>query len=167
VQEENGLRGASALTATLTPDLALAVDTIACGDTPDLARVQDSSMRLGSGPVLPVATGPRGTGHVAPAHLLEHLESVALAAVVPVQRAVLTRGDNDATAMAWSAPGALAASISIPRRYAHTGVEVACSTDVAATYTWMEALVRTPRRGGGGAAPRRGGVSAAKTRRQA
>ena len=144
VQEENGLRGASALTSALTPDLALAVDTIACGDTPDLARVQDSPMRLGAGPVLPVVTGPRGTGHVVPAPVLRHLEGVAAAVGVNVQRAVLTRGDNDATAMAWAAPGTLAASISIPRRYAHTGVEVARTADIAVTYALLEALVLTP-----------------------
>lgn len=144
VQEENGLRGASVLTAALKPDLALAVDTIACGDTPDLARVQDSPIRLGAGPVLPVATGPRGTGHVVPALALRHLERVAVAVGVEVQRAVLTRGDNDATAMAWAAPGTIAASISIPRRYAHTDVEVARTADVAATYALLEAVIRTP-----------------------
>jgi putative aminopeptidase FrvX len=79
-----------------------------------------------------------------PAPVLRHLEGVAAAVGVNVQRAVLTRGDNDATAMAWAAPGTLAASISIPRRYAHTGVEVARTADIAVTYALLEALVLTP-----------------------
>lgn len=144
VQEENGLRGASALPRAVGPDLALALDTIVCGDTPDLRASQDSPLRLGGGPVLPVASGPNGSGLVVQPAVLAYLEGVARAAGVPLQRAVLGRGDNDASAMAWSHPGARAASVAVPRRYAHTAVEVANAGDVEATYRLLAALLRTP-----------------------
>ena len=144
VQEENGLRGASRMVAACAPDVAIAVDTIVSGDTPDLEAAQDTPFRVGHGPVLPVATGTAGTGHVVPRRLLEHLEAVAASAAVTVQRAVMTHGDNDATALTWSTPGALAASIAVPRRYAHSAVETLHAGDVAAAYAWLEAIVRTP-----------------------
>jgi endoglucanase len=43
--------------------------------------------------------------------------------------------------MAWAHAGRLAGSISIPRRYAHSPVEVADLRDVEGAFAWLHALV--------------------------
>ena len=141
VQEEVGLRGAGAVAHAVAPDFALALDTIVAGDTPDMDPHRDVSLKIGAGPAMPVATGPRGSGLIVAPPVLAFLRRVAARAGVALQPVVFTGGDNDATSMAWAGAGHAAASICIARRYSHTPVEVAAIADVAATYAWLRALV--------------------------
>jgi len=141
VQEEVGLRGAGAVAHAVAPDFALAIDTIVAGDTPDMDPHRDVSLRIGAGPAMPVATGPRGSGLIVAPQVADLMRRIAVAADVTLQPVVFTGGDNDATSMAWAGAGHAAASISIARRYSHTPVEVAAIADVAATYAWLHAFV--------------------------
>lgn len=141
VQEEVGLRGAGAVAHAVAPDFALAIDTIVAGDTPDMDPHRDVSLRIGGGPAMPVATGPRGSGLIVAPQVVDLMRRIAAAADVTLQPVVFTGGDNDATSMAWAGAGHAAASIAVARRYSHTPVEVAAIADVAATYAWLRALV--------------------------
>jgi putative aminopeptidase len=141
VQEEVGLRGAGAVAAAFAPDFALAVDTIACSDTPEGDGVAALPLRLGGGPALALATGPRGTGLITRPKAAAWLRAAARSAGVAVQEFVATGGDNDSTTMAWADAGRLAGSISIPRRYAHSPVEVADLRDVEAAFAWLQGVV--------------------------
>lgn len=141
VQEEVGLRGAGAVAHRIAPDFALAIDTIACADTPDGDPSHDVPLRLGAGPALPLATGPRGTGLLVSSKVATLLRAIGAEAGVELQTVVFGGGDNDATTMAWAGVGCHAGSIAIARRYAHTPVEVADFDDVRATYTWLQALI--------------------------
>jgi putative aminopeptidase len=142
VQEEVGLRGAGAVAARVRPDLALAVDTIACGDTPDREAGLGLPLRIGAGPVLPVATGHNGGSLVVRPRVAAFLEEVARDPGVALQRAVFPYGDNDATTMAWAGTGCHAASLAVARRYSHSPVEAADVADVAGTYAVLRALVQ-------------------------
>lgn len=145
VQEEVGYRGAGAVAHALRVDgpidLAVAVDTIACADTPGSSVRGAAPHRLGGGPVVAMATGPRGTGLILRPQVAGLFAAVARDAGVALQRVVFEGGDNDATAMAWAGAGAPAGSISIPRRYAHSAVEVADIDDIGAAYAWLRALL--------------------------
>lgn len=145
VQEEVGYRGAGAAAHALRVegpiDLAVAVDTIACADTPGSSVRGAAPHRLGGGPVLAMATGSRGTGLILQPRVAELFAAVARDAGVALQRVVFEGGDNDATAMAWAGAGAPAGSLSIPRRYAHSAVEVADVDDLVAAYAWLRALL--------------------------
>jgi len=141
VQEEVGLRGAGAIAHAVGPDFALAIDTIVAGDTPDMDPHRDVSLRIGAGPAMPVATGPRGSGLILAPDTVAFMRRLAGDAGVTLQPVVFTGGDNDATSMAWAGAGYAAASISIARRYSHTPVEVADIRDIDATYAWLRALV--------------------------
>ena len=141
VQEEVGLRGAGAVAHAVGPDFALAIDTIVAGDTPDMDPHRDVSLRIGEGPAIPVATGPRGSGLIVAPQAVEFLRRIAALSGVAQQPVVFTGGDNDATSMAWAGVGHAAASICIARRYSHTPVEVASIDDITATYAWLRTLV--------------------------
>lgn len=141
VQEEVGLKGAGAVAKSVKPDLALALDTIACGDTPDLDVEREAPVTLGAGPVLPLATGHRGNGHIVSGDVSAFLREIAAEAQVHLQPMVFTAGDNDASSMAWTGPGSRAASITVPRRYSHTAAEMADLQDVRDAFRMLQALV--------------------------
>jgi hypothetical protein len=61
-QEEVGLKGAGVAGTRWQPDLALALDTMPSGDTPDMLRTRDLDVAIGAGPVVQVAAGAGGRG---------------------------------------------------------------------------------------------------------
>jgi endoglucanase len=70
-----------------------------------------------------------------------YLRALAHAEGVPLQVTTFTGGNNDAAAMAWSGQGVPAASLCLPRRYAHSPTEVADLRDADATLHLLQALV--------------------------
>ncbi|MFD1733855.1 M42 family metallopeptidase [Deinococcus malanensis] len=63
-QEEVGLKGARLAAERYRPDLALALDTMPTGDTPDMHEHRDLNVRLGAGPALQVMAGPGGRANL-------------------------------------------------------------------------------------------------------
>jgi putative aminopeptidase FrvX len=138
-QEEVGLRGARAAAFRLQPDVALAVDTVPCGGTPDVPATV-STAEIGRGPVVPaVAQGAAG-GYIAHPAVVAWLEGVAERLGVPLQRDLMRGGSNDAAAMQQAGAGAAAAALTLPRRYAHSPVEVADLGDARAAARLLAAL---------------------------
>ena len=140
-QEEVGLKGAGVAGERWRPDLAIAVDTMPSGDTPDMSLTRDLNVRIGAGPVLQVLAGQAGKGFLVHPAVARFLRDLADAAGVPLQVATFTGGNNDAAAMAWSGRGVPAASLCLPRRYAHSPTEVADLRDADATLQLLQALV--------------------------
>jgi putative aminopeptidase len=140
-QEEVGLRGAGVAGERIRPDLALALDTMPSGDTPDMRFDRDLSVALGAGPALQVLAGPGGRSLVTHVGVKRYLQRTAARAGIPVQLNVFTGGNNDAAALAWSGTGVPAASLCIPRRYSHSPVEVADMRDAEATVRLLRAVV--------------------------
>lgn len=140
-QEEVGLKGAGVAGERWRPDLAIAVDTMPSGDTPDMSLTRDLNVRLGAGPALQVLAGQAGRGFLVHPAVARYLRDLAAETETPLQVTTFTGGNNDAATMAWSGTGVPAASLCLPRRYAHSPAEVADLRDADATLRLLEALV--------------------------
>lgn len=140
-QEEVGLKGAALAGRRMRPDLAIALDTMPSGDTPDMDRATELDVAIGAGPVLQVLAGRAGTGYLVHQPVKRFLQRLAAANGVPLQLATFDGGNNDAAALAWSGLGVPAASICLPRRYSHSPLELADLRDAEAAATLLAALV--------------------------
>ena len=125
VQEEVGLRGATVAAHRVNPDLAIALDTVPAGDTPDINTNKELPILIGHGPVIQVLSGGTGgKGFLLNPAVKKFMVDVALEAEVPHQLAVFSGGNTDATAMHLVRDGIFAAALTIPRRYSHSPVEM-------------------------------------------
>jgi endoglucanase len=98
-------------------------------------------VRIGAGPALQMLAGQAGRGFLVQPTVARFLRALADAEGVPLQVTTFTGGNNDAAAMAWSGTGVPAASLCLPRRYAHSPTEVADLRDADATLRLLKALV--------------------------
>ncbi|MBA2665768.1 MAG: M20/M25/M40 family metallo-hydrolase [Trueperaceae bacterium] len=140
-QEEVGLKGAGVAGTRIAPQLALALDTMPSGDTPDMDAGTDLNVSIGSGPALQVLAGAGGKGFLVNQSVKRYLQSTAARAGVPLQLTAFTGGNNDAATIAWSGLGVPAASICLPRRYSHSPTEVADLRDADAAFRLLRAVV--------------------------
>jgi len=139
VQEEAGLRGAKVAFAQLQPDLALVVDTRPAGGTPD-TRSQPALPKLGQGVILSCAT----SGYLVSRAMQNAMEAVAQRQGVPYQWSVASGGSSDASAAHLAASGVPTMDLGMPRRYAHSPVELLDLRDLAAAVNFAETVVRQP-----------------------
>jgi len=126
VQEEVGLRGATAATMGIDPDFAINLDvTLAC-DVPGSAnyeRITD----LGKGAAIKVLDGRT----ICDYRMVEFMKEVATKNNVKYQLEVLPRGGTDTASMQqFASGGSIAGGISIPCRYLHQVIEMADKRDV-------------------------------------
>ena len=143
VQEEVGLRGATAAFERLRPDLAIVVDTAPAGGTPD-TRGLAYAARIGHGVLIQPAGGGSGRGFLMPRAAREVLIAAARRAGVPYQLAVSAGGVTDAAAAHLAAGGLATLQVQIPRRYSHSPVEVLDLRDLAAALALTEELTLHP-----------------------
>jgi len=142
VQEEVGLRGAQIATHRLNPTAAIVVDTVPSGGTPDVDFYRDLSMRIGAGPVLPVASGSGARGFLANPAMRDFLNDIAEAANVHVQQAVFVGGNSDAAAVHLVRDGIPTGVVNIARRYSHSPVEMMDMRDALAAVDLLEAAAK-------------------------
>ena len=117
VQEEVGLRGASAAVHGLTPDYALVIEGTTCNDMPgvsDNLRVTKS----GNGAAISILDSASRANQ----EIIGLLKTVAENNGIPYQFKASTAGGNDAGAIYISNGGIKTASISVPCRYIHSPV---------------------------------------------
>ncbi len=126
VQEELGLRGATASAYRVAPHAAFAIDVGFATDIPDVPKKIFGDVRLGAGPILTrsadnnVILG-RMMREAAGRNDVAYQESAAHRA----------SGGTDTAAIQLSRSGVATALISIPNRYMHSPVEVCDLRDVA------------------------------------
>jgi endoglucanase len=125
VQEEVGLRGAGVSAYGVEPEVGLAVDVTATGDTPKGPKME---VALGKGPAIKV----RDSGMLADPRIKNLLVKRAQDAKLPYQLEVLERGTTDAASIQLARGGVPAGCISIPCRYVHTTSETVDFRDVQA-----------------------------------
>jgi putative aminopeptidase FrvX len=123
VQEEVGLRGARTSAYGIDPDMAIAVDITATGDTPESRHM---AVELGKGPAIKV----QDRGMIAHVEVRELLTRRAKEAKIPYQLEVLELGSTDAAAMQLVRAGVPAGCISIPCRHFHSPSEMVDEDDV-------------------------------------
>jgi putative aminopeptidase FrvX len=123
VQEETTLSGARTSTYRIDPDMAIAVDITATGDTPESRHM---AVELGQGPAVKV----QDRGMIVHVAVRELLVQRAQEAGIPYQLEVLEAGTTDAAAMQLVRAGVPAGCLSIPCRYFHTPSEMVDEGDV-------------------------------------
>lgn len=144
VQEEIGLRGATVAAFAVKPDMAIAVDTVPSGDTPDMNFARELPVAIGAGPLLQITSGGSGgRGLVADTTVVSMLEKAAKDAGVPVQLTTFTGGNTDATAMHLAGSGIPSGAVTIPRRYSHSPVETMHLRDAVSATSLLRELVLT------------------------
>ena len=123
VQEELGLRGAKTAAYLLKPDIAIALDVTATGDTPEANLME---VKCGNGPAIKI----KDRSIICHPEVKKLLEESAKKINVPYQFEVLEFGGSDPGAIHISAGGVPSGAISIPCRYLHSPVEAASLDDI-------------------------------------
>ncbi len=133
-QEEVGVRGASTSAFGIDPDLGLAVDVTATGDTPRCLKME---VALGKGPAVKV----KDAGMLADPRVVAWMIRSAEKAGIPCQREVLEGGTTDARAIQLTRSGVPVGCLSIPCRYVHTPSEMVDHDDVLNAVKLLKALL--------------------------
>ena len=136
VQEEVGVRGATTAAFGIDPDLGLAVDVTATGDTPRRTKVR-MEVSLGKGPAIKVRDG----GMLADRRVVDWMVRGAEKQGLPYQLEILEGGSTDARAMQLTRAGVPAGCLSIPCRYVHSPSEMVDYQDVQQAVQLLVELV--------------------------
>lgn len=139
VQEEVGLRGAKVAAYKISPDFAIIIDTIPINDTP---HGRGYPLKIGSGPVLAVMQGDRTRGIVMTKKMKDLVLRYSRELDSPVQLSAMAGGTCEIAAVHLEREGILSASLSFPRRYAHTPVEMADLNDYETGLKLLEGMLR-------------------------
>ena len=137
VQEEVGLRGATTAAYGLDPEIGIAVDVTATGDTP---RGLKMAVSLGKGAAIKVRDG----GMLSDPRVIDWMVRTAVQKNILYQMEVLEGGTTDARAIQLARAGVPAGCISIPCRYIHSPSEMVDYTDVQSAVHLIQALVSQP-----------------------
>ncbi len=116
VQEEIGLRGASVVSATTSPDIVINLEIGIASDFPLLTSKSLSQEELGKGPGIFVFDGSMIPNHA----YVEWILRLADENVIPVQLESVSGYGEDAAMIQKSARGVPAVNIGIPTRYGHS-----------------------------------------------
>lgn len=141
-QEEVGCRGAAVAAFRSRPDWAFVVDTVPSADTPDASLTKDINAGLGKGVVFPLVSGGVGMGEIMAGPVKERMLAVARTLGVGCQLAILPVAPTDSSVIRISGGGVPVGTIGIPRRYAHSPVELVDLRDVEAAAVLVEGLVK-------------------------
>lgn len=138
VQEEVGCRGAGPACYTAEPDIAIAIDTTLCVDTPGVPE-DERVTKQGDGVALTIADSMS----ISDRRLIDEFEAIAKSREIPSQLSILPKGGTDAAPMQRSRGGFRAMTLSVPTRYIHTVTECIHTRDLQAAIdllaAWMEA----------------------------
>ena len=134
VQEEVGCRGAKVASFAKEPDVGIALDVTAWGDTPE---VKIPAIKLGEGCAVKVMD----RASISNPALRDELLACGEAAGVKTQREVLPFGGTDAGAMQTSRGGIPVCTISIPCRYVHSACEMIDMRDMDSALAILKEFV--------------------------
>lgn len=123
VQEEVGLRGATTSAFDVDPDLGIAIDVTASGDTPKGIKME---VGLGKGAAIKVRDG----GMLSDPRVVDWMVKTAETKKIPHQLEILEGGTTDARAIQTARAGVPAGCLSIPCRYVHSPSEMVDFNDV-------------------------------------
>ena len=136
VQEEVGLRGASAAAYTVAPDYAIVLEATTASDVAGV-RKEDSVCRLSKGAV--VSFMDRST--VYNRALFKRAFELAKEKDIPCQTKTTVAGGNDAGAIHKSGAGVYTLTVSLPCRYIHSATSVADINDMESCKKMAYALL--------------------------
>lgn len=133
-QEEVGVRGAGAAAYGIDPEIGIAVDVTATGDTPASLKV---AMELGRGPCVKF----RDPGMLSDPRVVDWMITTAEKARIPYQREVLLVGSTDAREIQISRAGVITGALSIPCRYVHSASEMVDYNDLKNSVKLLTAML--------------------------
>jgi putative aminopeptidase FrvX len=133
-QEEVSIRGAKSAAYSIDPDIGIAVDVTATGDTPASLKM---TMELGKGPCVKI----RDTGMLSDPRVVDWMIQTAEKAKIPYQREVLLVGTTDASVIQISRAGVIAGALSIPCRYVHSASEMVDLNDLNNSVKLLTAML--------------------------
>lgn len=128
VQEEVGLRGASASGSSVHPDIVVAMDVTLANDIPGVPE-PDQVTKLGDGAAIKIMD----SSLICHPKVVEHFRSVAERHEIKHQMEILPRGGTDAGGIQRLHGGIPSFTLSIPCRYVHTVNETVDAGDVQAS----------------------------------
>jgi putative aminopeptidase FrvX len=123
--------------AYLQPDLAIILDTRPAGGTPD-THGDRSLSQIGHGVILDVANN----GYLVPRALREAMLAIAEKKCIPYQLVLSQKGSSDASKA--HAVGIPTMDLGLPRRYAHSPIELLDLRDLGAAIAFVEEMVLHP-----------------------
>lgn len=143
VQEELGLKGASALVRRIDPDVALCIDVGLAAEHGELNPSAGRSY-AGKGPMIELFDWTPSTcsGIMVPRKMVKELTRIAEAENIPYQRSAVLSCGTDACAMVYNNTGVMTGGISIPEKYIHTTIGVISIEDVIQTAKLGAAFVK-------------------------
>lgn len=133
-QEEVGLRGAGAAAYGVDPEIGIAVDVTATGDTPASMKM---AMELGKGPCVKF----RDPGMLSDPRVVDWMIQTAEKAKIPYQREVLLVGTTDGKEIQISRAGVMTGALSIPCRYVHSASEMVDYNDLKNSVKLLTAML--------------------------
>ncbi|MDO4381158.1 MAG: M42 family peptidase, partial [Clostridia bacterium] len=136
VQEEVGLRGASAAAYTIEPDYAIVLEATTAADVAGVKK-EDCVCALSKGAV--VSFMDRST--VYNRELFKRAFELAGENNIPCQTKTTVAGGNDAGAIHKSGKGVYTLTVSLPCRYIHSATSVADIRDMAACKEMAKVLL--------------------------
>lgn len=136
-QEEVGTRGAGAAAYGVDPEIGIAVDVTATGDTPASMKMV---MELGKGPCVKF----RDPGMLSDPRVVDWMIQTAEKAKIPYQREVLLMGTTDGREIQISRAGVMTGALSIPCRYVHSASEMVDYNDLKNSVKLLTAMLSKP-----------------------
>jgi putative aminopeptidase FrvX len=143
VQEEVGLRGATAAAYRIQPDIAIALEGTVCFDVVG-APGHGQSTVLGRGPALTVQDGQT----LADRRFLDFLIATAEKYDVPYQMRRVMGGSNDYGSMHKIREGIVGGAISVPVRYIHAPAQIISLDDYTNSIRLLDAVLTEIEKGG-------------------
>lgn len=137
VQEEVGLRGAKTAAFHIDPDLGIAIDVTATGDTPESRTM---AVELGKGPAIKIKDNSMIVHH----GVKRLLENSAKNGNINYQYEVLEYGGTDSGAIHITKEGVPSGVISIPCRYVHSSSEMIDFNDVKGAVDLLLIAIKEP-----------------------
>lgn len=135
VQEEVGLRGATAAASGFNPDFSFGMDVTIAFDTPS-AQPHEMVTRLGKGTAIKIKDGST----ICDFRMVAYLKKLANEQNIPWQPEVLPAGGTDTGALQRAGKGgSIAGAISIPLRNMHQTIEMVHKNDIQATIDLLKA----------------------------
>lgn len=147
VREEIGLAGAQNAIHDIDVDYVIALDTIPVADTPDYNPANDLPMWLGKGPGFAICeeySASLGAFQLAHPGVRKFIEDTAAKTKVNIQPITLAFAGycTDAVRYAYAKGGLPTATLTVPRRYSHSPVELMNINDAVSLLTLLEGMVK-------------------------
>ncbi|MEM8873253.1 MAG: M20/M25/M40 family metallo-hydrolase [Planctomycetota bacterium] len=137
VQEEVGLRGAGPAAYNAEPDLAVALDTTLCVDTPGVPE-EERVTKQGDGVAIKILDG----SSISHRGFVDEFAAAGDKHGVKYQFSVLPRGGTDAGAMQRNRGGIKTVTLAIPTRYIHTVTETIHKDDLQSAIDLIAAWLK-------------------------